>query len=265
MSSSIKRIENAGRLLGIDLRRGAVNLVGLGRFFAQRRQLVEQAARSEEHVFPMGKLYPCLGDDVDSAGTAAGQYFHQDLFVAQEVFRRRPKLHVDVGSRVDGFVSHVACFREIEVFDIRQLRTSASNIRFLQCDAMKPGALPKAYADSVSCLHALEHFGLGRYGDPIDYDGHLRGFANLVDLVEPGGVLYLSVPIGPQRIEFNGHRVFSVAYLQDLAQRSKLTPISFSYVDDGGELHTEVPLRAGDTAVNYGCTFGCGIFVFRKP
>jgi len=28
---------------------------------------------------------------------------------------------VDIGSRVDGFVAHVASFREIEVFDVRPI------------------------------------------------------------------------------------------------------------------------------------------------
>ena len=33
--------------------------------------------------------------------------------------------------------------------------------------------------DSISCLHALEHFGLGRYNDPLDPNGHLKGFNNI--------------------------------------------------------------------------------------
>ena len=47
------------------------------------------------------------------------------------------------------------------------------------------------YCDSVSCLHALEHFGLGRYGDPVDPDGHLKGFRNLRRIVQGGHVLSL--------------------------------------------------------------------------
>ena len=29
--------------------------------------------------------------------------------------------------------------------------------------------------DSLSCLHTVEHIGLGRYGDPVNCDGHLVG------------------------------------------------------------------------------------------
>ena len=33
--------------------------------------------------------------------------------------------------------------------------------------------------DSLSCLHAIEHFGLGRYTDPIDINIHIKGLTTL--------------------------------------------------------------------------------------
>ena len=71
--------------------------------------------------FPMGKPYRVFGERRQPAGAASGHYFHQDLLVARDVFARNPTRHIDVGSRVDGFVAHVASFREIEVVDIRPL------------------------------------------------------------------------------------------------------------------------------------------------
>ena len=68
------------------------------------------------------------------------------------------------------------------------------NIKFIQADFMYPQDLGKT--DSLSCLHAIEHFGLGRYNDPIDIDGHNKGITNLVSLVSEGGRLYISFPIG---------------------------------------------------------------------
>jgi len=62
----------------------------------------------------------------------------------------------------------------------------------------------------------MEHFGLGRYGDPVNYDGYLLGLNNLYQILKIGGKLYFSVPIGPQRIEFDAHRVFSLSYLLEL-------------------------------------------------
>lgn len=206
---------------------------------------------------------PHLGDRYETSGSARGHYFHQDLLVARRVFERAPERHVDVGSRVDGFVAHVAAFREIEVFDIRPLPVTIPNIHFRQLDLMNVPETHRACCDSLSCLHAIEHFGLGRYGDPIDLFGHVKGFNSLAVLLKPGGMLYMSVPIGPERIDFNANRVFAVQTILDLA-RDAFELAALSYVDDEGDLHERVDPDTGNVADNFGCQYGCGIFEFRK-
>jgi hypothetical protein len=143
-------------------------------------------------------------------GSAKGEYFHQDLLVARRIYDNKPQRHVDVGSRVDGFVAHVASFREITVIDIRPSTGKCHSISFVRQDFMSEiDASLIETCDSASSLHAMEHFGLGRYGDPISYDGHLVGLNNLYKLLKKSGKLYFSAPIGhPQRVEFNDHRVF---------------------------------------------------------
>jgi SAM-dependent methyltransferase len=207
------------------------------------------------------RLFPILDEWKEAAGTASGQYFLQDLQVAQWVFAANPERHVDIGSRVDGFVAHVASFRAIEVLDIRPLTHSVTNIRFVQSDFMNPGPQFSEYADSVSCLHALEHFGLGRYGDPIDPAGHLKGFASLVRMVKPGGTLYLSVPIGRRRIEFNAHRIFGPEDVLAWPDAAQLELTRFCYVGDDERLHED----ATPSALAKGTlSSGLGIYVFRK-
>ena len=63
-------------------------------------------------LFPINKNMPCLNDKSEDAGFVNSHYFIQDLYFAQKVFQNNPMKHVDVGSRVDGFVAHVASFRE---------------------------------------------------------------------------------------------------------------------------------------------------------
>jgi SAM-dependent methyltransferase len=175
-----------------------------------------------------------------------------------------PRVHVDVGSRVDGFVAHVAAFRRILVIDIRPLTSRTANLEFVRADLMEPLREDLVdCCDSLSCLHALEHFGLGRYGDRIAYDGYLVALANLHRMLKQGGKLYLSVPIGPQRIEFNAHRVFSVAYLLECVQ-GRYDVDHFSFVDDRGDLHEHVLIRQADVDADYGCTYGCGILELTK-
>ncbi len=52
---------------------------------------------------------------------AGGHYFHQDLWAAKKIFKRRPMTHVDIGSRVDGFVAHLLVFMPVTAVDIRYL------------------------------------------------------------------------------------------------------------------------------------------------
>jgi hypothetical protein len=104
-----------------------------------------------------------FGEDAESA---AGHYFHQDLWAARKVFEQRPSRHVDVGSRIDGFVAHVLPFMPVTVVDIRPLTSNIEGLAFVQSDVTTLGTFPEASVPSLSCLHAAEHFGLGRYLEP---------------------------------------------------------------------------------------------------
>lgn len=203
--------------------------------------------------------YPILDDYRKQAGTASGHYFHQDLLVASFIYKANPVRHLDVGSSVEGFVAHVASYRNIEVFDIRPLKIAAhEQIKFVQGNLMGLDASLIEACDSLSCLHALEHFGLGRYGDPIDPNGHLKGFDNLYRMLKKNGVLYISFPIGKSGVHFNAHRVFDPTEILEWA-KNKFELLRFDYVDDAGDLHCDAVISA-PPALNY----GCGIYTLKK-
>ena len=213
--------------------------------------------------FNLDTLYPFLEDKKDSSGTATGHYFHQDLYVARLIYENCPQQHIDIGSRIDGFVAHVAVFREIEVIDIRPIENKVKNIKFKQMDFMLlPKTMYKAY-QSISSLHAIEHFGLGRYGDPINFYGHIKAIDNIALMLKEGGVFYFSVPIGPQRIEFNAHRIFSLGYIINILKKN-FEIENFSYVDDQGGFFEDCMLTKDKIVNNFGCNHGCGIFTCIK-
>jgi hypothetical protein len=157
----------------------------------------------------------------------------------------------------------VASFREIEVLDVRDLHLAIPNIRFTRADLTAKVFPLVDYCDSLSCLHALEHFGLGRYGDPVDYNGYLIGWENLNKMLIKGGKFYFSVPIGTQRIEFNAHRIFSMAYLLNLIEK-RYDIDSFAYINDAQEFITGATLDKTSIGDNFGCRYGCGIFELSK-
>ena len=256
----LKMVYKIFALSGVDPIRIGRSAIGFPKYCID---LIKILSTSQIGKFGQFYLFPITADSTEPSGSMKGHYFHQDLYIAQQIFKQNPHKHVDIGSRIDGFVAHVASFRSIEVLDIRTNESRQKNIVFRQADLMMQNVVLNEYADSVSCLHTIEHFGLGRYGDPIDIDGHLKGLSNIMSMVKKDGILYFSTPIGPQRIEFNAHRVFNVGYLLNiLAKGFKLK--EFSYVDDSGDFHENITLDNALIESSCGCNFGCGIFILKK-
>jgi hypothetical protein len=117
--------------------------------------------------------------------------------------------------------------------------------------------------DSLSCLHALEHFGLGRYGDPIDPLGHESGLSNMSKILKSGGRFYLSLPLGIERVEFNANRVFDPLSIINLAAINNLSLYSLALfnVDDG--LKEIKPTRENLISISLQ-RYNLGIFIFIK-
>ena len=241
---------------GIDSIKFVRSLCGIPRYARDLVRFNSQYAGRLE-------LLPCLHDWDEEGGTTKSEYFWQDLLVARMIFNAKPERHVDIGSRVDGFVAHVASFREVEVFDVRPITTKIPGVIFKQADFMNPRDRQSAYCDSLSCLHALEHFGLGRYGDEVASDGFERGFSNMAHLLKPGGTFYLSVPVGIDRVEFNAHRVLDPSAILGLAAKNALRLTSFIAIHPGG--HVEMVQLNELRLIEFGSQrYALGMFVFVR-
>jgi hypothetical protein len=206
----------------------------------------------------LDEIYPILTDFNDEAGVAGGHYFYQDLWAAKKIFQRRPNSHIDIGSRFDGFIAHLLVFMPVTVVDIRPLTSDVPGLTFIRDDATDLRQLNDGTVKSLSSLHAAEHFGLGRYSDRIDPDACFTFMAALQRVLAPGGILYFSVPLGRERVEFNAHRVFAPNTI--LKQFSSLELRSFSSIGDDGKLYDTCDPEAA--ASN---EFSCGLFEFAKP
>jgi len=204
-------------------------------------------------------IYPILGEHKERSSKVIKHYFNQDLLVASYIYRKNPKKHVDVGSRVDGFVANVASFRKIEVLDIRDNNFQFKNIIFKKRDITKIDKSLTNYCDSLSCLHTLEHFGLGRYGDELDPYGHIKGFKNLVKILKHGGTLYISFPISENNTTyFNSERSFNLKEILNWSNQLKL--VKLDIIDDSEKIFLNVNLYKFNKKIRY----GCGIYTFRK-
>lgn len=197
---------------------------------------------------------PCLHDKTSTTAIDS-HYFYLGVWAAKKIYSARPASHVDIGSQVP-FVGLLTAFTDVIFVDIRPPEVSLARFK---CKAGSILDLPfeNSSVSSISCLHVVEHIGLGRYGDPIDPEGSKKACKELSRVLSPGGNLFFVVPVGAPRVCFNAHRVFSVAQIVEMF--SGLVLKEFSIVDDDELFHENTSPTAWD-----GLDYGCGMFWFTK-
>jgi hypothetical protein len=202
-------------------------------------------------------LWPSPYDRFATAGNIPKHYFKMDLWAAKRLFSIRPARHLDVGSRLDGFVGHCLVFTHVTVLDVRPLDAGIPNLSFFQADCRHMSQIESSSVESLSSLHALEHVGLGRYGDALDPAGHIKAAKEMARILKPGGTLLLAVPIGRERLHFNSHRVF--AYDTVISMFAPLQLLEFSAIDDEDNL-----VLNANPEISHSWEMGCGLFAFEK-
>lgn len=197
--------------------------------------------------------YPCLVDRLATTPFDA-HYLYQAAWLARRIAESKPSVHVDVASSALT-ISMLSAMCRTVFLDFRPLKVTLTGLTSVAASITR---LPFADASlaSVSCLHVIEHIGLGRYGDPIDPNGSHVSARELARVLAPGGKLYLSVPIGRERTCFNAHRVFSPSTITAWFAGFHLE--RFSYVDDD---HRYVD--SGRLEATNHLDYGCGLFEFR--
>ena len=232
--------------------RPIVGLLYLPRFIAHWIQYARTAGAQKVSVLD---LQPCLGD----WGTYTPfdpHYFYQGAWLARRLAQAKPARHVDIGSSVLT-VSVLSAWVDTIFVDYRPLKASLAGLNSVAGDILRLPFADNAL-DSLSCLHVIEHIGLGRYGDPIDPLGSAKAAFELQRIVRPGGKLFLSLPVGRERVCFNGHRIHAPNSVIDMFRQLRL--VEFSYVDDARQLREQQqPSAANDLE------YGCGLFLLEKP
>lgn len=153
-------------------------------------------------------MWPIISERCSTAGNV-DNYFWQDLWAARLIYRSGVREHFDIGSRIDGFIAHLLAMDiKVSIIDIRRFPCEIENLYTIVDNATNLNQVPDESIESMSALCSLEHFGLGRYGDPIDPEACFTCFKQIQKKLKRGGKLYLSVPVGMERVEFNAHRVF---------------------------------------------------------
>ena len=165
--------------------------------------------------------------------------FQLDLITAQEIFKNKPLNHLDIGSRVDGLVAHVASFRKIDVLDIREFNIShKSNINIITNDLLEIDTSKINY-ESISSVGCIAHIGLGRYGDKIDVHGDKKALKIISKILNDEGILYLAVPTGKEKVVFNSHRQYNYKKFKNMLNRENLDVLRSILINEKAEISDE--------------------------
>ena len=230
-------------------------------YFADKFTYIKMQDGQKEITFSYSakNVYKRLYDRFDNAGTLDGHYFLQDIYVANKIINKQDFVHYDIGSRIDGFLSHLLASNvNVNMIDVRPLDHTISGLHFIKGDATDLRDIATESISSLSSLHAIEHFGLGRYGDKVDPDGWYKALKEMGRVLKKGGTLYLSVPIGNvNKVCFNAHRIFSPKTIVE--SLDELTLEEFVYIKDYKIIKNVDYIKYSENE-----DYLCGIFTFKK-
>lgn len=201
--------------------------------------------------------YPCLNDNTVDTPFDTHYVFHL-AWAARILAQTKPIEHIDISSSLH-FPTIVSAFIPIKFYDYRPADLQLDKLTSEHADL---NHLP--FADnsvpSISCMHTIEHVGLGRYGDTIDFDGDLKSINELKRVTASEGNLLFVVPVGSPRILFNAHRIYSFEQIMEYFQG--FTLVEFALIkDDNNGIGL---IRNANPELVKEQKYGCGCFWFKK-
>lgn len=201
--------------------------------------------------------YPCLEDNTGTTNIDK-HYVYHTAWAARKLREIQPAKHIDISSFIY-FSTIISAFIPVEFYDYRPAFINLSNFKTGHVDITKL-VFDDESIGSLSCMHVVEHIGLGRYGDQLDPDGDLKAILQLKRVLAKNGNLLFVVPVGKKpKIMFNAHRIYT--YEQIIHYFSDLVLIEFSLIPDVSNEGLIIHAKKTDCEEQQ---YGCGCFWFKK-
>ena len=201
--------------------------------------------------------FPCMKDNTTNT-SFDGHYLYHTAWAARVVKKINPTIHYDISSFLY-FSTIISAFYKVKFFDFRPIDIKLSNLEVQRAD-LSNLQFETNSVKSISCMHVVEHIGLGRYGDPLDYDGDLKAISELKRVIIQGGNLLFVIPIGIPKIMFNAHRIYN--YQQIISFFNEFELLEFSLIPDN--VYDIGMIENASSEICDMQNYGCGCFWFKK-
>lgn len=210
--------------------------------------------KNKRFLINISDFYPQIKDKTVTTNFDSHYVYHTS-WAARKVKEINPIYHTDISSSLY-FSGIVSSFIPVKFYDYRPAELKLSNLESFPGDLMK---LPfeNNSINSISCMHTVEHVGLGRYNDPIDPDGDIKAIIELKRVLAKDGSLLFVTPLGKPKIEFNAHRIYSYEMIMEMFSGLKL--VEFSLITDIGNF-----IENANPDIVKKQKYACGCFWFKK-
>ncbi len=242
-------------LFYIDRKR---KLKKLSQPFAQLKQ--QEATTQKRFQFNQQDSVPYLADSTTETHFDR-HYIYHPAWAARILKKLNPAIHIDISSTLH-FCSIVSAFMPVQFYDYRPAKLILSDLETSSQDLIKLSFVDNTI-QSLSCMHTVEHIGLGRYGDAIDYDGDEKAMKELARVLMPNGNLLFVTPVGSTaKIIFNAHRIYSKELIIKTFLKYGLILKEFTLIPENGADGGLVTNPTDELLSRQ--VYACGCFWFTK-
>lgn len=227
----------------------------VGSFFSFLLQWFRFSSKNDKRfLLRYRDIHPCLKDRITT--TPFDQHYtYHPAWAARVLAKTQPKLHIDISSILH-FSAVTSAFIPMKFYDYRPAHLQLNNFESGFAD-LKKLPFEDNSIESISCMHTIEHIGLGRYGDELDVKGDMKAMEELIRVTRPNGTILIVTPVGKPTIEFNAHRIYSFEQITGYFKDCDLA--EFTLIPDAGGL-----ISHADPALVNEQKYGCGCFWFKK-
>lgn len=228
-------------------------------FFLFFKDVIEYKSLNKSNRFPIEikSFYPCLSDRTSTTDFDR-HYVYHTAWAIRKVTEKKPLKHIDISSSLF-FCSALSATVTTEFYDYRPAPLKLSNLQTNFSD-LSNLPFPDNSIESLSCMHVVEHVGLGRYGDKMNPDGDLKAISELKRVVKQNGTLLFVVPVGKEKVKFNAHRIYSIEQILLLFKGWSVE--EFYLIPD--KEFSETPILNPSNDIVEKQEYACGCFMLKK-